>query len=170
MAADKGAIVKAFDEIGAKVESNTKSFYLLSYCSPSRAGKHEVTIEALVKDAKGNVDRSGKVQSEFDATGFAPGCDPNSPPSFDVTKGDALAPPPPKPLPPPPPPAALKGPEKKERKPAKASATKPPPKAQGAPEEHHEEGTAAPTSAEPTPPPEPPPAAPPPAPAKDFNP
>src|SRR5262249_35231460 len=44
MAADKTAIVKAFDDIGAKVEGRTKSYYLLSYCSPSRAGKHEVRI------------------------------------------------------------------------------------------------------------------------------
>jgi hypothetical protein len=92
MAADKNAIVKAFDEIGAKVDGRTKSFYLLSYCSPSRAGKHEVEIEAFVVDAKGREGESGKVASDFDATGFAPGCDPATPPSFDVTKGDALTP------------------------------------------------------------------------------
>ncbi len=92
MAADKNAIVKAFDEIGAKVDGRTKSFYLLSYCSPSRAGKHEVEIEAFVVDAKGHEGPSGNVTSDFDATGFAPGCDPATPPSFDVTKGDALMP------------------------------------------------------------------------------
>jgi hypothetical protein len=104
MAADKEAIVKAFDEVGAKVDGRTKSFYLLSYCSPSRAGKHVVRIEAITKDAKGNDERTGSVASDFDATGFAPGCNPSSPPSFDVTKGDALAPPPPPPPHPPPPP------------------------------------------------------------------
>jgi hypothetical protein len=93
MAADKGAIVKAFDSVGQKVEAGTKSFYLLSYCSPSRAGQHVVRIEAATKDVKGNDDRTGSVSSDFDATGFGPGCDPNTPPSFDVTKGDALAPP-----------------------------------------------------------------------------
>jgi hypothetical protein len=92
MAADKNAIVKAFDEIGAKVDGRTKSFYLLSYCSPSRAGRHEVRIEAFVVDAKGREDQSGSVTSDFDATSFAPGCDPATPPSFDVTKGDALVP------------------------------------------------------------------------------
>jgi hypothetical protein len=94
MAADKNAVVKAFDEVGAKVEARTRSFYLLSYCSPSRAGKHEVRIEAVSKDSQGKSDKTGSLKSDFDATGFAPGCDPNTPPSFDVTKGDALAPPP----------------------------------------------------------------------------
>lgn len=92
LAADKSAIVKAFDEIGSKVEGRTKSYYLLSYCSPARAGRHDLRIEAVVVDAKGNPQISGSVTSEFDATGFAPGCDPSTPPSFDLTKGDALAP------------------------------------------------------------------------------
>jgi len=92
MAADKGAIVKAFDDVGANVEARTKSYYLLSYCSPSRAGKHEVRIEADFK-GEGRNEQIGSLKSDFDATGFAPGCDPNTPPSFDVTKGDALAPP-----------------------------------------------------------------------------
>jgi hypothetical protein len=92
MAADKGAVVKAFDDIGAKVEARTKSYYLLSYCSPSRAGKHEVRIEASASDSQGRNEKIGSLQADFDATGFAPGCDPNAPPSFDVTKGDALAP------------------------------------------------------------------------------
>ncbi len=93
LAADKNAIVKAFDDVGAKVESRTKSYYLLSYCSPSRAGKHEVRIEAVVKNSPSDSEHVGSLRSDFDATGFAPGCDPNTPPSFDVTRGDLLAPP-----------------------------------------------------------------------------
>jgi hypothetical protein len=95
MAADKTAITKAFDEVGAKVDARTKSYYLLSYCSPSRAGKHEVRIEAVVKANPNDSEQVGSLRDDFDATGFAPGCDPNTPPSFDVTRGDALAPPPP---------------------------------------------------------------------------
>jgi hypothetical protein len=95
MAADKNAVVKAFDDIGAKVDSRTKSYYLLSYCSPSRAGKHEVKIEAVVKKNPNDTERTGSLKDDFDATGFAPGCDPNAPPSFDVSRGDLLAPPPP---------------------------------------------------------------------------
>jgi hypothetical protein len=151
MAADKNAIVKAFDEVGAKVEDRTKSFYLLSYCSPSRAGHHQVRIEAFTKDAKGNEERSGSVSSEFDATAFAPGCDPSTPPSFDITKGDALAPsqPPEKPKPE----------EKKDAHPQAPvrKLSSPPPKLPPPP---------------PPPPasPPPPPASPPPPPPQDFNP
>ena len=44
LAKDKEPVVKAFDTIGERIEASTRSFYLLSYCSPARAGKHEVTI------------------------------------------------------------------------------------------------------------------------------
>jgi len=158
MAADKNGIVKAFDDVGARVEASTKSYYLLSYCSPSRAGKHVVRIEAVYKDAQGKSQETGSLRSDFDATGFAPGCDPNTPPSFDVSKGDALAPPPPsddagtdksdkekdkdkK--------SDRKKGEKPEKKPAK-SASPPPPKLPPPPAPAHE--------------------APPPKPQQDFNP
>ena len=93
MAADKDQVAKAFDTIGARIEAQTKSYYLLSYCSPARAGKHEVRIEAVAKDKDGKSEKTGSLKSQFDAAGFAPGCDPKTPPTFDVTKGDALAPP-----------------------------------------------------------------------------
>jgi hypothetical protein len=51
-----------------------------------------VRIEATVKDSKSGSDENGSLSAEFDATGFGPGCDPKTPPSFDITKGDALAP------------------------------------------------------------------------------
>jgi len=92
MAADRTKVFKAFDDVGTRIEARTKSYYLLSYCSPSRAGKHEVRIEATLKDPKNGTDESGSLSAEFDATGFGPGCDPKAPPSFDITKGDALAP------------------------------------------------------------------------------
>jgi hypothetical protein len=93
MAADKNAVVQAFDQIGQKIEAATRAYYLLSYCSPARAGKHIVKIEAVFKDDKGN-STTGSLQRDFDATGFTSGCDPKTPPNFDVTKGDLLAPPP----------------------------------------------------------------------------
>jgi hypothetical protein len=173
MAADKNAIVKAFDDVGARVEARTKSYYLLSYCSPSRAGKHQVRIEAVYQDAQGKSQETGSLRSDFDATGFAPGCDPNTPPSFDVTKGDALAPPPP---------AddsgktddkadkkkkdkdkdKDKGEKKEPAKPKPANASPPPPRLPPPP----------PPEKPAAPPPPPPPAAtaPPPPPSQDFNP
>lgn len=163
MAADKNAIVKAFDDVGGRVEARTKSYYLLSYCSPSRAGKHEVRIEAVYKDTQGKSEETGSLRSDFDATGFAPGCDPNTPPAFDVTKGDALAPPPPAD-------DSSKDDKDKDKKkdkgdkkepthkPKPANASPPPPKLPPPP---------APAQAAPPPPPSSPPPAPPP---QDFNP
>ena len=159
MAADKNAILKAFDDIGAKVESRTKSYYLLSYCSPARAGQHEVRIEASYKTGDGSRGETGSLRNGFDATGFGPGCDPNAPPTFDVTKGEALAPspPPPPPAPPPKEQAADKEKERKEKEREKKKESKPrPPPPKPAPA--------------PAPPPQEAPAPPPPKPAQDFNP
>jgi len=91
-ATDQTKIQASFDKIATRIEDATKSYYLLSYCSPARAGKHEVRIEANVKDEKSGSVASGSLTSDFDATGFTPNCDPNQKPNFDLTKGDALAP------------------------------------------------------------------------------
>jgi len=66
----------AFDQIAQRIEGYSKRFYLLSYCSPARAGQHEVTIEAESQDA------TGSISYTFDAEGFGPGCDPTRPPPF----------------------------------------------------------------------------------------
>lgn len=88
----KDEVVKAFDDIAARIEGRTKSYYLLSYCSPARAGKHEVRIEAVVAGPDGKGEKRGSLRQQFDAAGFTHGCDPNTPPPFDIHKGDALAP------------------------------------------------------------------------------
>jgi hypothetical protein len=76
---DPQQVKAAFDKIAQAVEGFTKSFYLLSYCSPSRAGQHDVKIDAVTKDRG-----TGGLEYHFDAAGFAPNCDPNTKPSFDV--------------------------------------------------------------------------------------
>lgn len=88
-ATDKASVVTAFDTIASRIDAATKSYYLLSYCSPARAGKHKVKIEAVEKDKSGS-ERTGSLESDFDATGFGTGCDPNQRPNFDISKGDAL--------------------------------------------------------------------------------
>jgi hypothetical protein len=50
----------------------------LSYCSPARAGLHEVTVEAVRGEAY------GRVTYEFDAAGFGPQCNPSAPPPFAI--------------------------------------------------------------------------------------
>ena len=75
---NRADVQKGFDEISARIETASKKYYLLSYCSPSRAGEHEVEIEA------NGAGSSGRLGYRFNANGFGPGCDPNSRPPFDM--------------------------------------------------------------------------------------
>lgn len=68
-----------FKEIGDRIVRHTRRYYLLSYCSPARAGEHKVTVEAVAKGKK------GELSYDFDANGFGPGCDATKPPPFDTT-------------------------------------------------------------------------------------
>ena len=76
---DSSASATAFRDIGDRILRAGKRFYLLSYCSPARAGVHRVSVEAHYDGARGSV------EYDFDATGFGPGCDPNRPAPFDTT-------------------------------------------------------------------------------------
>jgi hypothetical protein len=78
------ALSDAFKQIGDRIVRFTRRYYLLSYCSPARAGKHTVTIEATTKRQK------GKLSYDFDANGFGPDCDATRPPPFD-TEGRSVA-------------------------------------------------------------------------------
>jgi hypothetical protein len=71
-------IQRGFDEIAQRIEGFSKRYYLLSYCSPARAGQHNVEIEAV----KGTM--RGRLGYDFKADGFGPNCDPNQRPSFNV--------------------------------------------------------------------------------------
>lgn len=77
---DSSSVSDAFKEIGDRIVGFTRRYYLLSYCSPARAGKHRVTIEAVSED-----DATGTLDYEFDAKGFTADCDPNRPPPFDTS-------------------------------------------------------------------------------------
>ncbi len=78
---DPTAVGRSFDEIAARIEGYSKRFYLLSYCSPARAGEHELRVEPFLADGK-----SGALEYTFNAAGFGPNCDPNRKPNFDVLK------------------------------------------------------------------------------------
>jgi hypothetical protein len=97
----------AFDLAAAKIEAAASRYYLLSYCTPARAGQHDVRIEAHTPD--GN---SGALTYHFNADGFGPGCDPTTPSGFDLAH------------PPEPPPPVEK---KKEPPPVKKQAPRPTP-------------------------------------------
>jgi von Willebrand factor type A domain len=83
---NRADIQRGFDEVGARIEASSKRYYLLSYCSPSRAGQHQVEIEAVAHGRRGSLKRP------FDASGFGPNCDPNQRPAFDVHHPRAIPP------------------------------------------------------------------------------
>jgi hypothetical protein len=83
MVDDPGAIGAAFRRVGERIVNMTQRYYLLSYCSPARAGRHTVTVEAVTDEA------AGSVSYEFDAEGFGPNCNPERPPPFDTSQGGA---------------------------------------------------------------------------------
>ena len=75
---DQDAVVQAFQGVAERIQSLASRFYLLSYCSPARAGRHRLEVQAR------HGDLTGRLSYEFDAEGFQPGCDPATPPAFAV--------------------------------------------------------------------------------------
>ncbi|WP_245677917.1 vWA domain-containing protein [Chondromyces crocatus] len=82
LVSDQAKVQDAFNKIAAKIEAHMKRFYLLSYCTPSRAGEHEVEIVAERTEPKA----SGSLEYKFSAEGFGPPpeCNPDTPPTFDL--------------------------------------------------------------------------------------
>jgi hypothetical protein len=85
----------AFESAGTRVADSVNSYYLLSYCSPARAGQRRFRVNVVIQDEKGQ-ELSGSISSTFDASGFGSGCDPTARPRFivraDDTKPSAPAP------------------------------------------------------------------------------
>jgi hypothetical protein len=77
---DKKALADAFREIGIRVLAIKHQYYLVTYCSPARSGKHEATVIAKRKEAR------GELKYAFDASGFRDGCDPTAPPPFSISE------------------------------------------------------------------------------------
>lgn len=80
-AEEESVLVDAFERVAARIEAMSKRYYLLSYCSPARAGEHELQVEAISQG------RRGRAKYIFRADGFTPDCDPKTPPSFDIKRG-----------------------------------------------------------------------------------
>jgi len=79
-AEEQGKVSTAFDQVAARMEAAAKKFYLLSYCSPSRAGTHTLRVEVTTPAG------SGSLAQEFNAEGFGPNCNPNTRPNFPIGK------------------------------------------------------------------------------------
>src|SRR3569623_938421 len=75
---NRADIARGVDEVANRIEAASRRFYLLSYCSPSRAGEHDVEVEAVARGKR------GRLAHHFNAAGFGPRCGPNQRPAFDV--------------------------------------------------------------------------------------
>ncbi len=75
----------AFEESATATTKLIGRYYLISYCSPSRAGSRElkITVKVALPDGKEETD---SFVTEFDSTGFGPGCNSGRPPRFVVTR------------------------------------------------------------------------------------
>lgn len=74
VARDASALGPAFADIGDKVRAAAETDYLVSYCSPARAGSRTLGITVRQGDLEDDVSIS------FQADGFGPGCSPMAPP------------------------------------------------------------------------------------------
>jgi hypothetical protein len=71
----------AFTQAGMQAQSELERHYLVSYCSPARAGTRRLRLEVSYTTKDGS-EHAGDFETEFDASGFGPGCRSESPPRF----------------------------------------------------------------------------------------
>ena len=74
-AASLGTLGTPVDELARLVDEEFLRRYLVSYCSPARAGKRTVEWVVKLRDEDGRT-RSAQAASELDATGFNASCRP----------------------------------------------------------------------------------------------
>ncbi len=65
----------AFEEAADKTIEQLEKHYLVSFCSPARAGTRELRLEVTYTDKEGD-EHHGSFETEFNANGFGPGCNP----------------------------------------------------------------------------------------------
>jgi hypothetical protein len=65
----------AFEEAADKTIEQLQKHYLVSFCSPARAGSRQLRIEVTYSNPAGE-ERRGDFETEFNANGFGPGCNP----------------------------------------------------------------------------------------------
>jgi hypothetical protein len=82
----------AFDEMGMKLHAAYDKYYLISYCSPARAGKRRLRLEVEFINLEGEK-RSASFEHDFYANGFGPGCDSQQTPRFVPETTENTAPP-----------------------------------------------------------------------------
>jgi hypothetical protein len=70
-----------FEEAATKARDMYDKYYLVAYCSPARGGTRRLKVVVRYRDVNGN-EKHGSFSQDFDASGFGPGCNPDSVPRF----------------------------------------------------------------------------------------
>jgi hypothetical protein len=81
----------AFEEAASRTIDELESHYLVSYCSPARAGTRRLRLEVSYVNKDGE-EHHGDFETEFSAKSFGPGCNPQVVPRFTLTPSSEAAP------------------------------------------------------------------------------
>jgi hypothetical protein len=84
-AASLNTMTTPLETVASAVDDDYFRNYLVSYCSPARAGKRQLRLEVATTDEQGHKS-IGRYDTEFDATGFGPGCNSQALPHFVIAK------------------------------------------------------------------------------------
>jgi hypothetical protein len=71
----------AFEEAADRTIEQLEKHYLVSYCSPARAGMRRLRLEVSYLNKEGE-EHHGDFETEFSAKGFGPGCNSQTTPHF----------------------------------------------------------------------------------------
>jgi hypothetical protein len=69
-----GVLGTSLDRLAKTIDDVLLGHYLLAYCSPARGGKRALTLQVETADEQGQP-VIATYDTEFDASGFGPGCD-----------------------------------------------------------------------------------------------
>ncbi len=74
----------AFEEAATLAIEQLEKHYLVSYCSPARAGTRRLRLEVSYTNKEGE-EHHGDFETDFSARAFGPGCNPQTTPRFTLT-------------------------------------------------------------------------------------
>jgi hypothetical protein len=74
----------AFEEVATRAIDQLQKHYLVSYCSPARAGTRRLRLQVSYLNKEGE-EHHGDFETDLSAKGFGPGCNPQVTPRFTLT-------------------------------------------------------------------------------------
>lgn len=80
----------AFEEAADRALGELQKYYLVSYCSPARAGTRRLRLEVTFTNKEGE-EHTGDFDMEFSAKSFGPGCNSAQAPRLTLTPKEPVA-------------------------------------------------------------------------------